>query len=299
VLHRLGHRREARQIVDICSAELEGRLHRIGTDLLSGLAGIGLNYAWFAEATGDTAHFDAAWRIAAHIADGLGGEDAVPEISGGSNPYAGLIRGSSGAALLFLRLHDRRPDPALLDLAAVALRQDLRRCVQSGGGLEVNEGWRTMPYLADGSVGIGFVLDEYLARHDDERFATASAAICRAAQGHFFVQSGLFYGRAGMILYLARRAQRDAAEREHLDADVARQVRRLNWHALDFEGELAFPGDQLLRLSMDLATGNAGIVLALTAALQETSASLPFLEGPGPGPERQEELTTLHTKGGE
>lgn len=294
VLHRLGHRREARQILDICTTELDGRDDRIGTDLLSGLAGIGLNYAWFAHATGDSELLKTAWRIAAIIADRLGGEDDVAEVSGGSEPYAGLTRGSSGPALLFLRLYQRRADPALLDLAAIALRQDLRRCVQSDDCLEVNEGWRLMPYLADGSVGIGFALDEYLAQRDDERFASASAAVRRVAQAHFFIEPGLFYGRAGMILYLAQRAQRYASEGKQLEASVAAHVRHLNWHALDYEGELAFPGDQLLRLSMDLTTGSAGVLLALAAAMHELPATLPFLEGPGPGPERQE-LTT-HTR---
>jgi len=39
---------------------------------------------------------------------------------------------------------------------------------------------------------------------------------------------------------------------------------------------VAFPGDQLLRLSMDLATGSAGVLLALHAALDQ-GACLPFL----------------------
>jgi hypothetical protein len=299
VLHRLGHHREAGQILDICTDEIEGRLDRLGVDLAGGLAGIGLNYAWFAEATGDSALFDVAWRIAVHIADRLGGEDDVAEISGGRNPYAGLTRGSSGAALLFLRLHERREDPALLDLAALAVRQDLRRCVQDGDSLEVNEGWRTMPYLADGSAGIGFVLDEYLARREDDRFTAASVAICRAARAHFFVEPGLFYGRAGMILYLAQRARRSQADSEQSHASVAAHIRRLTWHALEHEGALAFPGDQLLRLSMDFATGNAGILLALAAALHETTPTLPFFEGSGPGPERQQPMSTLHKKGGE
>lgn len=300
VLHRLGHRREAQEILGICAAELDGRLDRLGLDLLGGLAGIGLNLAWFADVTGDSTHFDAAWRIGVAIADRLGSEGDVPETSGGTDPYAGLLRGSSGPALLFLRLHERRPEPLLLDLAATALRQDLRRCRPlDDGGLEVDEGWRTMPYLADGSVGIGFVLDDYLTRRDDERFATAAAGIRRSAQGHFFVEPGLFYGRAGMISYIARCMRMPSADREQLSASLAAHMQRLNWHALAYQGHLAFPGDQMLRLSMDLATGGAGILLALAAALHETNANLPFLDGPGAGPERQGEATTLQTKGGE
>src|SRR5205823_458624 len=125
---------------------------------------------------------------------------------GGEHPYAGLILGSSGPALLFIRRYEQTGDDRLLDLAATALRQDLRRCVvRSEGTLEVEEGWRTLPYLARGSVGIGFVLAEYLAHREDEQFSEAAGHIRQAASAHFYIQAGLFAGRAGMILYLCHR----------------------------------------------------------------------------------------------
>ena len=109
------------------------------------------------------------------------------------------MRGSSGPALLFLRLYERFGDERLLDLAATALRQDLRRCMvrEDSGSMEVNEGWRTMPYLADGSVGIGMVLDDYLAHREDEQFAAAVPAIRRAADSASTSIPALFSGRAG------------------------------------------------------------------------------------------------------
>ncbi|MEV4328801.1 lantipeptide synthetase, partial [Microbispora rosea] len=62
---------------------------------------------------------------------------------------------------------------------------------------------------------------------------------------------------------------------------AAAQIARLAWHELPHQGGLAFPGAQLLRLSMDLATGSAGVLLALGAALHDEPVSLPFLEPPG------------------
>jgi hypothetical protein len=46
---------------------------------------------------------------------------------------------------------------------------------------------------------------------------------------------------------------------------------------MSYRGHLAFPGDQLLRLSMDLASGTAGVLLALGAALHDGPVHLPFL----------------------
>ncbi len=275
VLDLLGHRAEARKVLDICADELDGRWHRLGLDLHGGLAGIGLNLLHLAASMDDPALRDDALRVTEMVADRLGDEDSVGTVSGGEHPYAGLLRGASGPALLFLRVAEDTGEERWLEPAATALRQDLRRCLtRQDGSLEVNEGWRTMPYLAEGSVGIGLVLNDYLAHRHDERFATAAAAIRRAAQAPFYVEPGLFSGRAGMILYLSRAYSAGAAAR---DPDVAAQIRHLDWHAMSYQGDLAFPGEQLLRLSMDLATGTAGVLLAIGTALHHEPVHLPFL----------------------
>ena len=54
-------------------------------------------------------------------------------------------------------------------------------------------------------------------------------------------------------------------------------MRRLGWHALVRGGNLVFPGPQLLRLSLDVATGSAGILLALHAVFEDGGSFLPYL----------------------
>jgi class III lanthionine synthetase len=289
-LDRLDRRDDALALLDLCAQALEGKLDRLGLDLYTGLAGIGLNLAHFATQTGDAALWRQAVQIAEVVADRLGDEDSVPAVSGGDKPYAGLVRGSSGPALLFLRLYEHFGDPVLLDYARTALLQDLRRCiVRDDGAMDVNEGWRTMPYLADGSVGIGLVLAEYLVHREDERFATAAVAIRRTAECPFYIEPGLFWGRAGMILCLSRAQPPAAAVQDHV---VASHIRRLAWHAMTYQGHLAFPGEELLRLSMDLATGTAGVLLALGAALHHEPVGLPFLPAAAPAEWDFERITT-------
>lgn len=267
-LEHLGRRQDALDVLDICLREpVDGLDH----SLASGLSGIALNLAELAARTGEQSLRDAAWRAAERVIDRLA-DDPGPDISGGRHPYAGLLRGRTGPALMLLRLHELTGDDDLLEHAATALRQDLRRCVlRPDGALEVNEGWRTMPYLAHGSAGIGLVLDQYLRHRADDRFAEASAQIRRAARSPFYAQSGLFTGRAGIIAYLA--ASTHDADRRELDA----QLRRLSWHALPYRDGTAFPGEQLLRLSMDLATGTAGVLYALACARHDAPPALPFL----------------------
>ncbi|MFJ6674717.1 hypothetical protein ACIQMJ_26770 [Actinosynnema sp. NPDC091369] len=82
-------------------------------------------------------------------------------------------------------------------------------------------------------------------------------------------------GRAGLLATLA-------AARRHLpgpwvEQALSRHLRMLGLHAVPHGTGTAFPGHQLLRLSMDLATGSAGVLPAVTAAVDRDAAVLPFL----------------------
>jgi tRNA A-37 threonylcarbamoyl transferase component Bud32 len=258
LLDRLGHTGRA---LDLMGHVLDEKWQTLGPDLHGGLAGLGLTFEHLARTTGERELYDHALTAARILA----------ERNFAAGRRTGLLRGATGPALFFLRLYESTGDPALLDHAASALRSDLARCVpDSTGALAVDEGFRTMPYLGTGSVGIGMVLDDYLAhRPDEEEFARARRNILPAARSQYYAEPGLFLGRAGMILHLARAG----APR----ADVEAQIAALGWYAVPYEGELAFPGDRMMRLSMDLATGTAGCLLALGAARPGHPASLPFL----------------------
>jgi serine/threonine protein kinase len=253
VLDFLGYEGQALDLLEVCLAE---DWTTLGLDLHSGLAGVGLNLLHLADKTGDQTLRQAGLLAANLVAQRLGTEDDVPETSGRDNPLAGLLRGCSGSAMLLMRAFDETGDAGLLDRAATAIRMDLKRCVlREDGVLEVNEGWRTMPYLETGSVGIGLAIDAFLERREDEQFRAAMAGIDKAAKSRMYILPGLFSGRAGIALYLAHRN----------DPEAARQIRDLSWHAVPYGGGLAFPGTGLMRLSMDLATGTAGVLLAAGA----------------------------------
>lgn len=274
-LHALGHRQDA---LDAVERTMRRGWIEQDLGLYSGLSGIGLNLLHFADVEGDTAFADLAAQVLERVADRLGGPEDVPEISGEDNPHAGLMYGSSGPALLFLHAYRRGGDTGLLDLAETALRQDLRRCIWADDGtMQVNQGWRMLPYLDEGSAGIATVLARYLEHRSNDEFEAALLGLQAVTRSGFFVQPGLFSGRAGILASVGMRPEAGAgANRAEVDA----LVRGLHWHALPYGGGLAFPGNQLLRLSMDLATGTAGVLLGLATALHERPVALPFLERP-------------------
>ncbi|MGW6685450.1 class III lanthionine synthetase LanKC [Streptomyces sp. NPDC054961] len=260
-LHRLGHPGRA---LDLADQLLHQPWQSAGPDLHSGLAGIGLALDALGTAAGEGALHAAALRCAELV--------TRPE----QHPArAGLLYGNSGLALLLVRLYERTGDKEMLVQASRALHRDLDRCVTSAyGTLQVNEGWRTMPYLGEGSVGIGMVLDDWLEHGPDERFEQARVEIVRAAQATFYAQPGLMRGAAGMILHLARTTTPGPGSGPEA---IARQVDALARHAVPYQGHLAFPGEQMMRLSMDLSTGTAGTLLALGSAAPGGRAHLPFL----------------------
>jgi len=276
-LDHLGHQAEALDVVDIC---LKENWRTLGSDLAGGISGVGLNLLHLAARTGERELRTAAFEAADLIRERLAKPDEESVVSGRGGVHAGLMRGRSGQALLMLRMFDETGDTAYLDDAAEALRRDLRRCLtRKNGSLEVNEGRRSMPYLDVGSVGIGLVLDEYLSHRADDEFAQAVERIQLAAHSDMYILPGLFSGRAGILLYLAGRTPSP-----HTDPHVAKQVRGLAWHALPYADGMAFPGTGLLRLSMDLATGSAGVLLALGSALHDEPVHAPLLAPQTPVP---------------
>ncbi|MFE2040248.1 class III lanthionine synthetase LanKC [Streptomyces sp. NPDC059477] len=264
-LHRLGHPAQAAELAHLL---IRQPLDHLTPDLHGGLAGIALALHDLAQDTGDAELATAADRCVDRAARAL---TAGPQTS-----RTGLLYGATGLALLFIRRHEAIGDPTFLDLAATALRRDLDRCRPApGGGLHVVEGRRLMPYLGAGSAGLALVLDDYLThRPDDDRFCAARRAIEPALRSAFYIQPALYRGIGGLVLHLARTHQGDPAERRRV---IDRHIRLMGLEATPYDGELAFPGEQLMRRSMDLATGTAGCLLALGAALADRPVCLPFL----------------------
>lgn len=248
-----------------------------GQDLAGGLPGTVLTLLHFARRTGDPALLDRALTAAEALGARLDETRDSP-----SRQPVGLLSGGAGQALAFLRLYEHTGQDWLLERTGQALRRDLSRCVTTPKGtLTVEDGPRVLPYLESGSAGIGLVLHDYLRHRPDSPHAGSEQAIRRAAEAAFVVQPNLFNGRAGLIGYLSR--LRQGPDAAHVDTVLDRHRRLLAWHLIPYQGQLAFPGEQLLRLSMDLGTGSAGVLLALGTALAGTPG-LPFTEPlPEPG----------------
>lgn len=285
VLDHFGH-------AEAATEQLEQALSKTrqlqSVNLHSGLAGAGLTLLHFGASRDDRQYLDEARQVADRITAAVRSDEAhnIDHVVGPNGvilqqlgSQGGLLRGWSGPALFLLRLYEHTGDSGYLDVAVEALHRDLRLCHPArDGSLQVNVGYAVLPYLNIGSAGIALVAAEALRHRADEQLAEALPLLVRGCQPELVYEPHLFTGRAGLLATLARVA--------HLRSDldltgaIDRHLTRLSWHALAYRGQVTFPGTKLRRLSMDLGTGNAGVLLAITAAVDRQTSFLPFLEQP-------------------
>ncbi|WP_051792416.1 class III lanthionine synthetase LanKC [Amycolatopsis jejuensis] len=280
VLDLLGHRAAAGELVERAAGMVD---ELTDVTLFSGLAGVGLNLLHLAEKRAEYDDLTTALRLAERVEAAIGdgephGIDKPPGALGrarDAGTHAGLLRGWSGPALFLLRLYESTGDKYWLDGAVRAVHRDLDLCVPAGETLQVDGGFRTLPYLEVGSVGIALVADELAGHVADERILESLAPLSRAGQSVFVADANLFHGRAGLLAVLARlsRGASGIIEAEQVKTHLG----NLGWHSLAFHGHVSFPGDGCSRLSMDFATGNAGVLAALASVHDPRIPFLPFL----------------------
>lgn len=269
----IGNRDAALEVLDI--------IDKTGTpqlvdELMTGTSGVALTQLYFATKLNDSGRRDFAIKQAEQIADRLLNNPPKPVDESGRHRRAGLLYGTSGPALLFVRLYEETADPSYLDVAEHAIRLDLDCCVDDDGALLVNEGWRVMPYIGVGSAGIGLALAELLRHRRTDELTTALDRLRRAAHPEFHICPMVFYGTAGQMGFL-NHLRAHYPDDPSLDTLIAVKRERLKLHMVGLRGDIAFPGDQLMRLSMDFGTGSAGILHTLATLRDPSIELLPFL----------------------
>nr|WP_042184353.1 class III lanthionine synthetase LanKC [Kibdelosporangium sp. MJ126-NF4]CEL16242.1 Lanthionine biosynthesis protein LanL [Kibdelosporangium sp. MJ126-NF4]CTQ94166.1 Lanthionine biosynthesis protein LanL [Kibdelosporangium sp. MJ126-NF4] len=263
VLDNFGYHDEADELIDRVDPQLPSITAH---GMRSGLAGIGLNLLHLAASRQDAGHLWHAIEL---------GDRLTTMLENPARGRAGLMHGWSGPALLFIRIFERTRDRGWLDHAELAIRRDLMECARTpDGSLQVRDRQSMLPYLEVGSAGIAIAMEELLTTWPGASVASDLPRLRRALLAEFVIQPGLMLGRAGLIGALAAGLRRDP------DPLASRALdQHLDWlalHAVSYQGHVAFPGTHLFRLSMDVATGSAGVLLALASALDGVQL-LPFL----------------------
>lgn len=281
MLTETGHLEEAAQLLDTATR------HPVlddCVDLAHGAAGVAMAHLRFHVSTGEFRHLDRAQALL----DGIGAE----------GESIGLAVGASGVAMAHYYLGALTGDTGTLAKGRGFLETDRRRGVLDHGGLLFpvsSKDRRLMPYLWSGSAGIGLVANRYLSRETPDLKLLAQGTQ-QAARCLFTRYGGLFQGLSGLGAYWADTAlwsTTDEARQQALDIAT-----RLFLHTVPTPDGTYLHGGPGLRLSCDLGSGSAGVLLFLHQLLHGKPDALFTLDAfvgtpSGAGADAHEEAPVL------
>lgn len=255
----LGRRETAQRILALSHNH---PLARQSFDLFHGVAGTGLaNLKFFLDLQDELYLTRAVEAGELLIRSGRESEAGLYWTSEEEVPL-GLAHGASGISLFLLYLHLACGREEFLDAGIRALDFDLSRGVETrDGGLSWrrydNDATVIYPYWRFGSAGIGTVLIRYHSLLGDERYRDPIEKIFIDLNRKYAVYPGLFIGLAGVGEALLDFHRFTGEER--FEQAAHRIATGLSLFRIEREEGIAFPGDGLLRICCDLATGSAGV----------------------------------------
>jgi hypothetical protein len=249
---------------DLLAAADRHRLTAECPDLFGGAAGVALSHLALYRYTADPHHLDRAFALA----DVLTSDSGLTSLLGSHEPV-GLAYGRTGVALLFQQLAQVAGDEGYQARAVRLLHAELDQAVEPDAVdllFPVSaKDRRAMPYLYAGSSGIAYAATRCLLTGADERLAEAMPRLLAPLELKYAIMSGLFQGLAGHVFTLADRALLTGDESgRRASLDMARGLFK---YAVPHPTGIRLLGHQALRYSADLWSGSAGVLLALSHAL--------------------------------
>lgn len=262
--------------------ELYGRRHRLprgskNISLRNGVSGELVGALALARSTRDSSIAVEAHEWVGVLLGMINDPPDRLEQAGSSTAKAlGLVHGWSGAAVALCMAAREFDNDKLFEAARIAIELDMANMVTApDGSLQADDGFRMMPYVADGSAGLGIALTaiprDYRRDGDDDilrRIATA----CRVRA---CVSAGLLHGRAGLVLTLSVLGSDLGDSSEVLLGEQLPLLRPFLVAGVDHS--LFIPANDNRRLCLDFSQGTAGLLLGLKA-IERGVAGRPHFE---------------------
>ncbi|MFD4633552.1 class III lanthionine synthetase LanKC [Streptomyces sp. NPDC058284] len=196
--------------------------------------------------------------------------------SQGDPPGAGLVDGAAGLSVFLLRAAAALDDGAAADMAGDLLDLETRRFGLTPDTPVVQAALPARGTgLATGVTGLALAYHDHIRLSGQDRFSPPLERVVRIARQTTALHNGLLNGRAGLVQFLTAVAPDDLASA----VAVRRALTETTWHVAPAGKGLVPLGDESLKLSLDLGTGLAGLVLTHQAAARR-SCTLPLWEGP-------------------
>lgn len=264
VLYEAGYKTEALEMFNNFNDNYETN----DISLRSGLSGIGLALVHLYEDTKDERYLKEIEIISNHIKKYLE-EDASIIVKDWSAVPIGLIDGWSGASMLFTAMYRITNNRTWAELSIQALKRDLSKCKEQDDSkiLQVlDDKNRLLPYISGGSIGLAIAIWYMRKIIDDELFTREMKLILNTNLLGCFYSAGLFDG-AGSTLIIPSMTSDERYLKNEKGVNLA--IDRLNLYLIEENNKIFCPGNFSYRLSSDLYSGSAGILLTLAGIKQK------------------------------
>ena len=246
-------------------------------DVYYGAAGFGLTCLYFHKETGDAYWLEQAARVGEQLINTKSVSDEGyywPDPDG--NIWCSYARGSAGIALFLLYLHFASGDRRFLDAGERALAYDLAQATEFRSLFRIPRAVTADPaslsvavdhqktyshYWADGTAGVCTSLMRYIHVLGKEADKEMLERLMPDTFRGYTAFPSLFSGMAGL-----GNLQLDAfnfTDDPHYISEAFRITEGLLRFQIETQKGVAFPGDQLFRISTDFGSGSAGIALFL------------------------------------
>lgn len=232
-----------------------------GPDLFYGLAGFGLGNLYFWRHTQDERYLSRACeagesllRTAIHENTGCAWKNVDGRV------YSGYAHGGSGIALFLLTLYGETKESRYLRTAQDALETEISWASDRDGGLAwpgIYPGVIT-PYWRYGSAGVGSILIRFFTALGEERYKLLAEKAAKYAASKYTVFPGQLVGLSGIGEFLLDMYAATGNVDYLRQADMV--VSGILLYQVPRDHGIAFPGDELVRITTDFATGSAGII---------------------------------------
>lgn len=194
------------------------------------------------------------------------------------NERVGLMHGHSGAALLLHIMAAVTNDQSYLRAGSSLLHRDLAAAMTlEDGTLSVPDrvgGRRAMPYLGEGSSGVGVVASLYTNGSDE--LARRIFGLSRDACKLFTLNTGLYSGLGGLVYFHAEVQERSGDS----DSWSVYMVDALEKYLIESDRGYTVLADGGTQYSSDVWSGAAGVMRTLDALLRGPRHQyLPLLDG--------------------
>lgn len=241
--------------------------------LSDGMAGIGLAFLMLYQKVKNEKYLNIVLSIGNYLLDSQ--DEKGYWIDENSNIIVGIKEGNLGISLLLLQIYTIDRDRKYLDAVRKSLQYLSGNLEIINGALiiskEINNGNVKTPYLSDGLAGLIIVIKKYLEIDDNKELNNILIKIVETCKCEFSTNVSLFNGLSGMGVALLEAYE--FYKNEDILIAAYNIFKSITLYKVEVNGVHYYPNSNIIQVSSDLESGEAGILYFFNKLVYNIKAS--------------------------